>query len=165
MENYTEWSAEVKEKAGKEFTGLLKQMTSVIIALGLNDKVRIDTKVLSKAVIDYFEDIIRLEQFQGIIANTAKVYAYSTYWLLQRNPIMIVSDTDDPATLYINERVCTAILISKMQREKDVKKASNEYFVNLLYYNFKYREYTAKTLELAIEAYFHGVDMGRVNTH
>ena len=64
MENYTEWSTEVKEKAGKEFTGLLKQMTSVITALGLNDKVRIDTKVLGKAVIDYFEDIIRLEQFQ-----------------------------------------------------------------------------------------------------
>lgn len=164
MENYTEWSAEVKSKAGKEFIGLLKQMTSVINALGLTEKVRIDTRVLGKAVIDYFEDIIRLEQYQGIIANTAKVYAYSTYWLLQRNPIMIISDEQDPAVLYINERVCTALLISKMQSEKNVKKASNEYFVNLLYYNFKYREYTAKTLELAIEAYFHGVDMGRTNS-
>ena len=163
MESYTEWSAEIKAKAAKEFTGLLKQMTSVVNALGLGDKVRIDTKVLGKAVIDYFEDIIRLEQYQGIIANTAKVYAYSTYWLLQRNPIMIISDESDSDVLYINEKVCTAILISKMQKEKDIYKASNEYFVNLLYYNFKYREYTAKTLELAIEGYFHGCDMGRMN--
>ena len=162
MEKYNEWDDKLKDRATKEFSGLLKQMSVLIDALGLDGKVRIDTSVLGKAVIDYIEDIVRLELFEGIVANIAKVYAYSTYWLLQRKPVMVLGD-DCPEALYINEKVCTAILISKMQTEKNIRKADNEYYVNLLFYNFKYRHYTAQTLELAIEGYFHGCDMGRAN--
>ena len=137
-------------------------MQALILALGVDDKVYIDTAVLGKAVIDYIEDIIKLEQFEGIKANIAKVYAYTTYWLLQRKPIMITGN-DTAETMHINEKVCTAMLISKMQKEKNIKKADNQYYVNLLYYNFKYRLYTAKSLELAIEGYFHGCEAGRMN--
>ncbi len=165
MNSYAEWSDELKERAGKEFTGLFRQMSALVKVLGVEDRVRIDPNVLGKAVIDYIEDIVRLEQYEGIIANTAKIYAYTTYWLLQRNAIMVIRGDASVDTMYINEKVCTAMLISKMQREKEIVHADNQYFVNLLYYNFKYRLYSPQTLELAIEGYFHGCDVGRQNAY
>ena len=62
MDSYSEWSDDLKIRAEKEYAGLLKQMLALIEALGLNGKVRIDTKILGKAVVDYIDDIVRLEQ-------------------------------------------------------------------------------------------------------
>lgn len=165
MEQYSEWPQEIKEKAREEFKETLDQMQIVIKSLGLDDKVQVNPILLGKAIIDYIEDVDRLESFSDITSNTTKTYAYSTYWVLRRSPITSINPAEAGAeVLHINERVCAAILIAKMQEEKGIEIGTPcEYFVKLMYYNFKYRLYTPKTLELMIEAYFNGCDAGRVN--
>lgn len=165
MERYAEWSEEIKHNAREEFRETLKQAQLIIKGLGFDEKVQVNTIMLGKAIIDYIEDVERLEDYSGIISNITKTYAYSTYWFLKRAPIVPIDPAStDPDILHINERACAAILISKIQKEKDVKGGTpNEYFVKLMYYNFKYRIFTPKTLELMIEAYFNGCDAGRAN--
>lgn len=166
MERYSEWSSEVRESAKEEFREALIQMQSVIRGLGLEDEVQVDTILLGKAIIDYLEDVERLESFSNIVSNISKTYAYSIYWILKRAPIISLHPAKTcKDALHINERVCSAILISKLQEEKGIRIGTpSEYFVKLMFYNFKYRLYTPKTLELMIEAYFHGCDAGRVNS-
>lgn len=165
MERYSEWPEDEKENARGNFRELLFQMQAIIKELHLEDKVQVNTLLLGKAIIDYMEDVERLEDFSGITSNITKTYAYSTFWILRRSPVVPINPAQTgEELLYINERICAAILISKMQKEKGIAIGTPcEYFVKLMYYNFKYRLYTPKTLELMIEAYFNGCDAGRAN--
>ena len=62
--------------------------------------------------------------------------------------------------LYINEKVFTCMLISKMLKEAGVDPDSNNPrlmpFLKLIYYNFKFRTFTQQSLELMITAFFCG---------
>lgn len=145
----------------KRFNNLLDQMQAVLEQMGVIDKVSINTDLLGKAVVDYFEDIDRLKDFEGISrVNVDKIYSYGTYWILRRQPIQIIQKDLEEKFWYINEKVCIAIMIPKMLEEMGIslneKNPRFEQFLDLVYYNFKYRLYTQQTLELMVESFFCG---------
>ncbi|MBO5336765.1 MAG: hypothetical protein J6A94_06490 [Lachnospiraceae bacterium] len=145
----------------ERFSNLLEQIQEVLVKMGIIDQVLIDTDLLGRAVVDYFEDIDRLKDFENIPrVNVDKIYSYGAFWFLRRHPIQIIDKTIDDRFWYINEKVCIAIMIPKMFAEMGIDlKAENQRFkdfLELMYYNFKYRLYTQQSLELMIESFFCG---------
>lgn len=126
---------------------------------GLTDCVQINSRRLGYAVCDYFTDMIRMKEFHEIDhANLNKIYAYSAYWFLRRQPIQLISDLEQDMDLYINELFIVNNLVAKLKRHcshRDViqKQALLE-MANLWFYNFKFRIFTAQSLEMAICSFF-----------
>lgn len=126
---------------------------------GLTDCVQINSRRLGYAVCDYFADMIRMKEFHGIDhANLNKVYAYSSYWFLRRQPLQLVSNVEKDADLYINELFIVNNLVAKMKwhcSHKDIiQKQTLLEMANLWFYNFKFRVFTAQSLEIAICSFF-----------
>ena len=146
------------------YENLLVQLIDIVVEMGVADQVEINEELLMRAVLDYFTDIARLKQFHRIDnTNEQKTYAYGIYWLLKRSPIQIVAPIDE-AYIYINEKAAVAILFPKILKEcgvdiiddsERIRKLLHEY-LDLLYYNFKYRQFSQHSLELMIEAFFCG---------
>lgn len=150
-----------KFKIKERYENTLTQIQDVLEALGLIDKVTVSTKLLGQAILDYFEDINRLKEFEGIEkANVDKIYGYQTFWLLRNKPIQIIDKDIEYKYLHINEKVFSMILISKMLAEAGVDYDDVNprllSFMKLVYYNFKYRIYTQQSLELIASAFFCG---------
>lgn len=149
----------------KRYKNLLIQIQDVLEALGILDKVEINTDLLGQAVLNYFEDIDRLKNFADIERpNEDKIYGYETFWLLRDKPIQITDNNIPYEYLYINEKVFTWILISKMLKEAHIGIDSNNLrlwpYLKLMYYNFKFRNFTQQSLELMITAFFCGCGFG-----
>lgn len=147
----------------KRYMNLLTQIQDILEGLGILDKVYINTDLLGQAVLNYFEDVDRLKEFEGIErTNEDKIYGYETFWLLRDKPIQVTDNSMPYEYLYINEKVFTCILISKMLREvkisPDSKNSRLMIFLKLLYYNFKFRNYTQQSLEMMITAFFCGCE-------
>lgn len=145
----------------KRYENLLIQIQDVLEALDILDKVEINTDLLGQAVLNYFEDVDRLKEFADIKRpNEDKIYGYETFWLLRDKPIQVTDRNMPYEYLYINEKVFTWILISKMLKEANIDIDSNNPrlmpFLKLLYYNFKFRNFTQQSLELMITAFFCG---------
>lgn len=145
----------------KRYENLLTQIQDVLEALGILDKVTINTDLLGQVVLNYFEDVDRLKKFEGIErTNEDKIYGYETFWLLRDKPIQVIDSNMPNEYLYINEKVFTCMLISKMLKEADIQPDSKNMrlmsFLQLLYYNFKFRNFTQQSLELMITAFFCG---------
>lgn len=126
---------------------------------GLSDRAQINSRRLGYAVCDYFADMIRMKEFHGIDhANLNKVYAYSSYWFLRRQPIQLVSNVEKDSDLYINELFIVNNLVAKMKwhcSHKDIiQKQTLLEMANLWFYNFKFRVFTAQSLEMAIGSFF-----------
>lgn len=143
----------------QRYKSLLTQMQDVLEAMGILDKVTINTELLGQAVLNYFEDVDRLKNFEGIKrTNEDKIYGYEAFWLLRDKPIQITNQDIPYEFLYINEKVFTCILISKMLKEADINPDSKNPnlmpFLQLLYYYFKFRNFTQQSLELMITAFF-----------
>ena len=146
---------------GAPFLTREEQIQDVLTEMGIIDQVTINTELLGKAVVDYFEDIDRLKSFEDIPrVNVDKIYSYGMYWIMRRHPIRICDMNLDERFWYINEKVCIAILIPKLFAEMGMSMQMEnprfKGFLDLLYYNLKYRLYTQQTLELMIEAFFCG---------
>lgn len=148
----------------QRYEHLYRQMQALLSAMPFKDNAYINEDLLGAAIVDYFEDIDRLKKFEGIKrTSTSKIYAYTAYWILKRKPIQLkaLSEQDD-RQLYVNEIIIAFILISDMfsERGRDLKSGNKSVwkFFDLLYYNLKYREYTQKSLELMIEAYYLGAE-------
>ena len=128
-----------------------------IQAFGLSNVVRVDTKKLGYAVCDYFSDIIRTKEFHDIEhANLSKIYAYSSYWFLRECPLQLISPVEDDL-LFINEVYIVINLWGKISKRCPLKPEGNEDFIGLALlwlYNFKYRTYTAQSLEMALSSFF-----------
>lgn len=126
---------------------------------GLKDCAEINGRRLGYAVCDYFADIIRMKEFHGIDhANLNKIYAYSSYWFLRRQPIQLITKVEKDTDLYLNELFIVNNLMSKMKlhcSNKDIiQKQTLVEMANLWFYNFKYRVFTAQSLEMAICSFF-----------
>lgn len=126
---------------------------------GLSDCAKINSRRLGYAVCDYFADMIRMKEFHGIDhANLNKVYAYSSYWFLRRQPIQLAADVEKDTDLYINELFIVNNLIAKVKRHcshrEIIQKQSLLEMANLWFYNFKYRIFTAQSLEVALCSFF-----------
>ncbi len=145
----------------ERYQNLLAQIQDVLEALQIMDYVNINTDLLGQAVLDYFEDIDKLKVYEKIDrTNVDKIYSYETYWLLKRKPIQITDDNIDFKYIHINEKVCLFILMAKMLKEagKDYNDSNSKMhpFIDLLFYNFKYRQFTQKSLELMVSAFICG---------
>ena len=141
------------------FSALYVEIQEYITRCGAAGYARINVKLLGKALVDYFEDIERLKLYEGMErVNEAKVYAYQTFWLMRRKPIQIIEQKDFPETgLYLNEFIFACMLVSAMYKEAGLDTGKKDKrrmdFIDLLEYNFKYRTYTQKSLELMVEAF------------
>lgn len=145
----------------KRYENLLIQMQDILEGLGILDKVEINTDLLGQAVLNYFEDVDRLKEFEDIKrTNEDKIYGYETFWLLRDKPIQITDNNMSYEYLYVNEKVFTWMLISKMLKEANIDPDSSNPrlmpFLKLLYYNFKFRNFTQQSLEMMVTAFFCG---------
>ncbi|MBR1391670.1 MAG: hypothetical protein IJ567_09580 [Lachnospiraceae bacterium] len=145
---------EVKERFGIWYSDAKRFLDKK----GLSDQAVINTSRLGYAICDYFVDMIRMKEFHGIEhANLNKVYAYSCYWFVRRQPIQLVGDVED-GDLYINELFAVNNLIAKLRRHSSnadiIHKQSLLDLGKLWLYNFKFRVFTAQSLETAICSFF-----------
>lgn len=153
---------DLNERMLSRFHNLYKELSEYIMMCGAANYAHVNVKLLGGAIRDYFEDIERLKAFEGMKrANEAKIYAYETFWLLRRKPIQLITSYDIPETgLCLNEFICASMMVSRMFTEagKAISNMDSKRmdFINLLFYNFKYRLYTQKSLELMAEAFFLG---------
>ena len=152
-----------KEDIYQRFENIFIQLESIINEMGVSSKVRIDEALLQQSVLDYFTDIARIKHFHEIKVNEPKIYSYGIFWLLRRSPIQLKEPVDEVYT-YINEKAAISILFTKMLKELGVDVSKNDKriismidnYIDLLYYNFKFRLYTQQSLELMIAAFFCG---------
>lgn len=145
---------EVKERFGIWYSDAKR----FIDKKGLTDRAVINTKRLGYAICDYYIDIIRMKEFHGIEhANLNKIYAYSCYWFVRRQPIQLIGDVRNE-DLYINELFAVNNLIAKLRRHSSnadiINKQSLLDLGRLWLYNFKFRVFTAQTLETMICSFF-----------
>lgn len=145
---------EVKERFGIWYSEAKK----FIDRKGLSEQAVVNTNRLGYAICDYFVDIIRMKEFHGIKhANLNKIYAYSCYWFVRRQPIQLLDNVENE-DLYINELFAVNNLIAKLRRHANnvdiINKQSLLELGSLWLYNFKFRVFTAQTLETAICCFF-----------
>ena len=125
--------------------------------------ITIDHKLLKTAIYDFYVDIAKIKDFQGLDrVNFEKIYGYMAYWILRRKPLH--TTTPFYGSEFINELFVASYLISNILSQKQLdgdRCGGNETFnkfQSLLYYNLKYRPITQQSLELMIEAFFCGCD-------
>ena len=158
------------EKYGKEtidnrMDNIRTRILNYIDSTGKSDLYILNNTILGDAITDYFADIDRLKEFQGIeYANKNKITAYTVYWLLKRKPIQIACDEcSDYKDTYPNEEFATTLIM------KDYMLSDSELFKGMypvqqlsryILYFLKYRLTTAQSLELLLEGVHTGILMG-----
>ncbi len=146
------------EEAEERFGIWYSEAKRFIDKKGLSEQAVINTKRLGCAICDYFVDIIRMKEFHGIAhANLNKIYAYSCYWFVRRQPIQLLDNVGNE-DLYINELFAVNNLIAKLRHHAGhadmIDRQSLLELGKLWLYNFKFRTFTAQTLETAICSFF-----------
>jgi hypothetical protein len=122
----------------------------------------VNPDIMGEIVLDYFTDIYRIRSFHPIErVNAIKVSAFSTYWVVRKRPIQIVKSIESDKiihsswTTYINESFGVALLLSlafdfSTSRGIDTRDTFLD-FTDLALYNFIYREFSSKSLELTLQ--------------
>lgn len=133
---------------------------------GHPDLYLLNTTVLKDAVTDYFADIERLKDFQGIEkVNKNKITAYIAYWLLRHKPIQITVDQcKNYEWTYPNEEfVASLIMKDYIVYDETLCKGMPQVrqLSKFLFYFLKYRILTPQTLELFLEGVHTGVEIGK----
>lgn len=125
----------------------------------LNDKVYISARILNHVIIDYFVDIYRLKEFQGIERiHDSKIYSYLSFWLL-RHKVIQLNDRESEELVFVNEQFVQEFLRSYLFRNpanisiSNVRKDDVDNFLETMLYYFKYRDYSAKSIEMIILAF------------
>jgi hypothetical protein len=89
--------------------------------------------------------------------NRIKIASYMSYWITRERPIQLKNPSYvGPKAVKINHLFALAIIIDTL-RSSDVNIHSEglwryNNFVELLFYSFRYRVFTAQSIELAIQA-------------
>lgn len=131
-------------------------------------KVEISEQLLKQALIDTFDDLLRLTKYHPTKEpNPIKEMAYIVYWLIRRKPIRLVSEdiimdarlSDMARTrfLFINEEfgvklLMNAAFIGKKEKGvcehiRDEAEKQLKYYKRFLLYYLVYRMDSAKSLE------------------
>lgn len=126
----------------------------------LEGKVGISRDILKYVLVDYFVDIDRLKEFAHIEkVNDSKIYAYTAYWLLRHKPLQVLQVDNAFDLVFVNENFVAHFLRSFLFSNPDDtpildnKREDVDLFVRTLLYYFKYREYSAQSIELSILAF------------
>ena len=151
-------------RIANRYVQILKMLHEFIRVYALSNDVKINGRMLKKAVVDYFCDIVRIKEFHNISnINKEKIYGYMAYWLLRRKPIQIINNFN--GCEFINELFITFYLTSLVTKARKIdNNIKNNHptfgeFQSLLNYNLKYRPVSQQSLELMIEAFFCGFDL------
>ncbi len=136
---------------------------------GYGENVIVNRVLVDMVVIDYFADIARLKDFQGIErVNKNKITAYTAYWWLRRKPIQIVVNTDvyDEQLTFINEKFVATLLLkdffdADLEQVKNDERYTN-YMAHLLYY-MKYRPLSSQALELMLATADVSKELGKIS--
>lgn len=158
-----------KEEICNRYKLWYAQMLDFLKYSGMDNYVRIDRRKLGYAILSYYADVYRIKDFHKIKKiNNAKIYAYSSYWIVRMSPLQLIEEVEDK-WLHINEKFITSVIVSNVLKRlgseintfegRDLLKQ----FAELLYYNLIYRTYNAQTLELAILGVFTGAVIRRDN--
>lgn len=151
-----------KDVIAGRFNWLYALIEEFLESRNMKESAFISDDILNHVVIDYYVDIYRLKDFQNIEwTNTAKIYSYTTYWLLRHKPIQLKS-LGMEENVFINELFVTELLRSFLfdspanvvivpEKEEDIKE-----FLDTLLYFFKYRDFSAKGIEMIILAFCAG---------
>ena len=132
-------------------------MRTIIEDLSLKDFVRIDDDLSLLMVLYYFSDIVRLKEFHQIqTTNSVKFFSYSFYWILRTAPIQIIKEfpKEKKNIVSINAAFVVSMWASEFLKCLS-EQLKSRYIYELLYF-FKYREYTAQTIEAMLNAFFIG---------
>lgn len=151
-----------EKKIIARYSWLYEMLLDFIKASNLCEKVYVSEDILNHVIIDYFVDIYRLKEFQDIqLVHDSKIYAYLSYWILRHKPIQISLENAE-SEVFINEKFVTEMLRCYLfSNPEDVpvlncKKSDVDNFLETLLYYFKYREYSAKNIELLLLAFVAG---------
>ena len=142
------------------YTWLYDLMQSYLEAEKLQNDVYISEDILNHIIIDYFVDIYRLKEFQDIEkVHDSKIYAYLIFWTLRHKPLQIKRENAEKF-VFVNEmfsaELLKSYLYSELKNVSLVKKEDIDNFNETLLYYFKYRDYSAKSIEILILAFFAG---------
>lgn len=155
-----------KKKIEKRFDAIYEEMKLFLEANGLTEKVIINKTLLSAAIVDYYNDVMRIKDFHKKIdkINSEKVIAYTSYWILKRCPLQ-VKDEDmfaDRKLEIINERFILQYITSYLsERERGShllvrENVALKNFCRYLLYFLVYRMHDAQSLEMIIIAFLAG---------
>lgn len=149
-----------KDKISERSKWLYNLMSDYIDSRGLQGKVVISEDILEYVLVDYFVDIDRLKEFAEISkVNDTKIYAYTSYWVLKHKPLQIVSMQDAKDYVFANEEFIVYLLRGYLFSDPDGvpilsnKQEDVDFFVKTLLYYFKYRDSSAKSIEMILLAF------------
>lgn len=148
-----------EEKIQSRYAWLYNLMQTYLEAEKIQDKVYISEDILNHVIIDYFVDIYRLKEFQNIeTTHDSKIYAYLISWILRHKPLQIPNENAEKYA-FINEAFSAELLKSYLFKDPqnvpivNTCKEDMDNFLETLLYYFKYREYSAKSIEMIILAF------------
>ena len=149
-----------EEKLLSRYTWLYDLMENFLRIKNYEDNVIISSDILNHVVIDYFVDIDSMKLSKNIEQqNEYKIYAYSAYWLLRHKPMQVVVTDQGEKYAFVNEEFVSDLIRSYLFSDPDNipvlnnKKDVVDNFVGTLLYYFKYREYSAKNIEIMLLAF------------
>lgn len=158
IEKFTE------EKIINRYEHIYDVMRDFIIQKQYTDKAVISQVNLNHMIIDYFVDIDRLKEFQDIkLINDAKIYAYTSFWLLRHKPIQQIEYVDE--MVYVNEEFVTDYILSYILKELgeyallDECRPKIEEYARTMRYYFQFRNYTPQSIELMLLAFSAGREL------
>lgn len=166
--NYNYLLTKFEEKVIKERYNYMEQRaTAFIKKSNLEKDVYLNHNSLNVVILDYFADLARLKDFEGIErTNKNKITAFMSYWWLRRKPIQIKTDgIENEDLVYINEKFISTLISKDFMYTNTKKTMSNDQCDKCLehiYYHLKYRVYTAQTLELMLMAADTGIEIGKL---
>jgi len=148
---------------------------ALLVKYGLSECCEVNPELLRVATLEYFDEVFEMKQAHKIDhSQPEKIYSHQIFWLLRNHPIQIIDfkklqELDKLEYLHINERAFTDILVRRIAIELEerfekniqiddfVKKLEKhklmKEFRRKLYYTFKRRIYTSKSLLMTIEAF------------
>ena len=148
-----------KSKIKSRYKFLYEFMESFIEQKGYAGKVQISRDILDHVLVDYFVDIDRMKDFQGIqYTNDIKIYAYTSFWILRHKPLQIICKSGEIDEVFINEELVSCLLRSLLFSESSVsilpeQREKIDDFIKTMNYFFRYRDFSAKNIEIMIMAF------------
>lgn len=154
-----------KEVIEERYSYMQKRVEFFIKKYNLEKKVYLNHGILNVVILDYFADLERLKDFEGIeYANKNKITAFMSYWWIRRKPIQVFPKLEIEESLtYVNEQFITTLIIKDFmfQDNKDILKMDEcKKCYEHIFYHLKYRIFTAQTLELMLMAAHTGISIG-----
>jgi hypothetical protein len=137
---------------------LYNQLSDYIEIRNLQENVEISEDILEHVLIDYFVDIDRLKEFADIEkANESKIYAYTCFWIVRHKPLQLKKCSQIQELVFVNEEFVVHLLRAYLFTDSvpivNTQQEQVDLFARTLLYYLKYREYSAKNIELMILAF------------